>query len=89
MDPREPGEVFGIHRVARIMREHKLKVQRGYKAPREKYIRQAEVFLTLAAQIHDMAAVYCLATDLTYIRTYQDWLYLALVLDRFAKRVAG
>lgn len=33
-DLREIGEVCGKHRVARIMRMHKIKAQRGYKAPR-------------------------------------------------------
>ena len=33
-DLREIGEVCGKHRVARIMRQHSIKAQRGYKAPR-------------------------------------------------------
>jgi len=33
-DLREAGESCGRHRVARIMREHKIKALRGYKAPR-------------------------------------------------------
>jgi putative transposase len=33
-DLREAGETCGKHRVARIMREHKIKALRGYKAPR-------------------------------------------------------
>lgn len=33
-DLREAGEGCGKHRVARLMRVHKLKAQRGYKAPR-------------------------------------------------------
>lgn len=34
-DLREAGESCGKHRVARIMREHKIKAVRGYKAPRK------------------------------------------------------
>lgn len=34
-DLREAGEPCGKHRVARIMREHKIKAVRGYKAPRK------------------------------------------------------
>lgn len=33
-DLREVGEHCGKHRVARLMREHKIKALRGYKAPR-------------------------------------------------------
>ena len=34
LDLREAGEACGKHRVARIMRAHKIKALRGYKAPR-------------------------------------------------------
>lgn len=33
-DLREAGETCGKHRVARLMREHKIKARRGNKAPR-------------------------------------------------------
>lgn len=28
-------------------------------------------------------------TDITYIRTWQGWLYLAIVLDLFSRKVVG
>lgn len=28
-------------------------------------------------------------TDITYIRTYEGWLYLAVVLDLFSRQVVG
>lgn len=28
-------------------------------------------------------------TDITYIRTYESWLYLAVVLDLFSRQVIG
>jgi transposase InsO family protein len=28
-------------------------------------------------------------TDITYIRTYEGWLYLAVVLDLFSPQVVG
>lgn len=34
VDLREAGETCGKHRVARLMRAHKIKALRGYKAPR-------------------------------------------------------
>ena len=30
-----------------------------------------------------------LVTDITYIRTWEGWLYLAIVLDRSSRRVVG
>jgi transposase InsO family protein len=29
------------------------------------------------------------ATDITYIRTWQGWLYLAVVIDLFSRKVVG
>lgn len=29
------------------------------------------------------------ATDITYIRTHEGWLYLAIVLDLFSRQVVG
>jgi putative transposase len=29
------------------------------------------------------------ATDITYIRTWQGWLYLAVVMDLFSRRIVG
>jgi putative transposase len=34
LDLREVGETCGRHRVARLMRSHKIRAVRGYKAPR-------------------------------------------------------
>lgn len=89
-DLREAGETCGKHRVARIMREHKIKALRGYKAPR--YIAGRPSIITpnhlnreFTVADPDQAWV----TDITYIRTWQGWLYLAVVVDLFARRVVG
>ena len=28
-------------------------------------------------------------TDITYVRTWQGWLYLAVVMDLFSRRIVG
>jgi len=63
LDLREAGETCSLNHVARLMKEHKIKALRGYKAPR--------------------------VTDITYLRTWQGWLYLAVVVDLFSRRVVG
>lgn len=89
-DLRELGETCGKHRVARIMRANKIAAQRGYKTFRHKYSKPAKAAPNRLGQqfvmdAPDMAWV----TDITYIRTYQGWLYLAVVLDLFSRKVIG
>jgi putative transposase len=39
--------------------------------------------------LHGDAAQQGVVTDLTYIRTWQGWLYLAVVMDLFSRKIAG
>ncbi len=89
-DLREVGETCGVHRVARIMRENKIAALRGYKSHRFHYHKPAKaapnrLSQQFAMQMPDEAWV----TDITYIRTFQGWLYLAVVLDLFSRKVIG
>jgi putative transposase len=90
LDLREVGETCGRHRVARIMRENKIKALRGYKAPRHivgrpSIIAPNHLQREFTVERPDRAWV----TDITYIRTWQGWLYLAVVMDLFARKVVG
>lgn len=90
LDLREAGETCGRHRVARIMRVHKIKALRGYKAPRAiagrpSIIAPNRLQREFTVARPDQAWV----TDITYIRTWQGWLYLAVVLDLYARKVVG
>ncbi|MCD4485815.1 IS3 family transposase, partial [Chromobacterium vaccinii] len=89
-DLREIGELCGKHRVARIMRQHRIKAQRGYKAPRPITGRPSlfapnHLNREFTTSQPDQAWV----TDITYIRTWQGWLYLAVVIDLFSRKVVG
>ena len=89
-DLREAGETCGKHRVARIMRENKIKALRGYKAPRRIVGRPSilapnRLNREFTVDSPDQAWV----TDITYIRTWQGWLYLAVVVDLYARKVVG
>ena len=90
LDLREAGESCGRHRVARIMRTHKIRALPGYKAPRRivgrpSIITPNKLERAFAADRPNQAWV----TDITYIRTWQGWLYLAVVMDLFARNVVG
>ena len=89
-DLREVGETCGVHRVARIMRAHKIAALRGYKAHRSDYHKPAKaapnrLSQQFSMQMPDEAWV----TDITYIRTFHGWLFLAVVLDLFSRKVIG
>ena len=89
-DLREAGESCGKHRVARIMRRHKIKAIRGYKAPRPiagrpSIIAPNRLNREFTVDAPDRAWV----TDITYIRTWQGWLYLAVVMDLHARKIVG
>lgn len=85
------GQACGRHRVARLMRIHGLVAQR-----RRRY-RANAAMAGMYARIdnrllrHDPArrTNELWAGDYTYLRTPQGWLYLAVVLDLYSRRVIG
>jgi putative transposase len=89
-DLREAGETCGKHRVARIMRANKIKAIRGYKTPRHiagrpSIITPNHLNRVFTVDTPDRFWV----TDITYIRTWQGWLYLAVVVDLYSRKVVG
>lgn len=90
LDLRELGESCSKNRVARIMKEHHIKALRGYKAPRIIHGRPSIVApntLDREFTVDQPDTVW--VTDITYIRTWQGWLYLAVVVDLYSRRVVG
>jgi len=90
LDLREIGETCGKHRVARIMKVNGIRAIHGYKIPRGAYGRPSiiapnKLQREFTVEHPDRAWV----TDITYIRTWQGWLYLAVVMDLFARKVVG
>jgi putative transposase len=90
LDLREAGETCSKHRVARIMRANNIKALHGYRAPR--YARGHTSLLTpntlqrgFTVQRPNKAWV----TDITYVRTWEGWLYLAVVIDLYSRRIVG
>jgi len=89
-DLREVGEPCGRNRVARLMKQAGLKAQIGYRTPRYKGGKPAVLAENHLQQDFDVQSPNQVwVTDITYIRTYEGWLFLAVVLDLFSRQVIG
>jgi len=90
-DLQELGERCGKHRVARLMRREGLRAQVGYRRrPSHHGGRPAVVAPNhLQRQFAVSEPNRAWVTDITYLRTHEGWLYLAVVLDLFSRQVIG
>lgn len=90
-DLREIGEACGKHRVARLMHREGLRSQTGYRRRPGHYGgKPAVVSPNHLDRKFDVAAPnVAWVTDITYIRTYEGWLYLSVVIDLFSRQVVG
>jgi putative transposase len=88
---RATGECINRKRVARLMRLHGLRAQAPRRRGRTTDSRHAQ---PIAANVLNQ----CFVTDapervwladITYIDTAQGWLYLAVVLDLYSRRIVG
>jgi putative transposase len=72
------------------MRAHQIKAVRGYKKPRH-IAGRPSILLPNRLQRESPCSNLTKAwvTYITYIRTWQGWLYLAVVLDLYARKVVG
>ena len=89
-DLREDGVLCGEKRIARLMRQSQLRSVRGYKRPRYKVGMPAttapnRLQREFTVAVPDQVWV----TDITYIRTYEGWLYLTVVIDLYSRAVVG
>jgi putative transposase len=89
-DLREHGEACGKNRVYRLMRLSGLKAQVGYRKPRQ---RSGPAHVVVPNQLNRQFTSEQpnerWVTDITYIKTHEGWLYLAVVLDLFSRKVVG
>jgi transposase InsO family protein len=86
------GVACGRHRVARLMRQQGIYVQRRRKAHPVATQRQPGVVPAPNRLNQDFSAPAPnrkWVSDFTYIETSEGWLYLAVVLDLFSRRVIG
>ncbi len=76
--------------AAKIVQRHNIRAERGYKKTKYKYTKSAFAAPKRLEQQFTVAkpdAVW--VTDITYIRTYEGWLYLAVVIDLFSRKIIG
>ncbi|QKV56161.1 MAG: IS3 family transposase [Dechloromonas sp.] len=89
-DLRDLGERCGKHRVYRLMKQEGLRAQVGYRRRAGHYGKPAVVAENRLEQKFDVEAPNQVwVTDITYIRTHEGWLYLAVVMDLFSRQVIG
>jgi putative transposase len=90
LDLREAGETCSKHRVARLMRENGLRALHGYRTQRWSVGKPTVLIPNLLQrQFTATRRNKAWVTDITYIRTWQGWLYLAVVMDLFSRKVVG
>lgn len=89
-DLREEGMTCGINQVHRLMKQEGIQSQRGYRKPRPKVGTENVIVANrLAKEFNPTAPNQSWVTDITYIKTYEGWLYLAVIVDLFSRRVIG
>lgn len=87
---REAGETCSKHRVERLMRQNGLRALHGYRTRRIS-VGKPSVLIpnVLKRQFTVTRPNRAWVTDITYIRTWQGWLYLAVVMDLYSRRIVG
>ncbi|QGG08598.1 IS3 family transposase [Enterobacter cancerogenus] len=86
LDFPDSGQQCGVNRVWRLMNRAGIKAQVGYRSPREASIVSPN---RLQRQFNPDAPDKRWVTDITYVRTHEGWLYLAVVVDLFSRKIIG
>jgi len=88
---RHRGYACGRHRVARLMRQDGLEgtYRRKFRVTTDSKHRWPVAENRLARQFEVSRPNTVWAADITYIRTREGWLYLAVLLDLCSRRVVG
>jgi len=90
-DLRSAGKTCSPNRVARLARSADIKAHIGYKrhpyivGGKPSIISENKLNQNFTVKIPDTVWV----TDITYIKTHEGWLYLAVVIDLYSRRVVG
>lgn len=90
LDLRESGETCSQHRIERLMRENHLRALHGYRTRRWTTSKPSVLIPDLLKRQFTVTRPNTAwVTDMTYIRTWEGWLYLAVVLDLFSRKIVG
>jgi len=89
-DLRDDGETCGRHRVARVMKQARVKAIRSYKRPRYVAGKPSLLAPNVLDREFDVAVPNEVwVTDITYIRTWAGFVYLAVVMDLYSRMIVG
>jgi len=88
---RAKGEACGRHKVARLMRQAGLKgcPKRRFRRTKDQPPSYPIAHNLLQQDFTALRANERWASDITYISTRQGWLYLAVVMDLYSRRIVG
>lgn len=90
LDLREAGETCSRHRVERIMRENGIRALHGYRTRYQTASKPSATLPDLVKRNFDVIRPNKIwVTDITYVRTWEGWLYLAVVMDLFSRKIIG
>ncbi|MEQ9969524.1 IS3 family transposase [Pectobacterium carotovorum] len=90
LDLRDSRQQCEINHIWRLMKRAGIKAQVGYRSPRARKDEASIVTPNrLQQQFNPEAPDERWVTDITYIRTHEGWLYLAVVVDLFSRKVIG
>ena len=90
LDLREAGETCSKHRVERIMRVNKIMALHGYRTRHYSVGKPSVLIPNLVKRQFNVEKPNSVwVTDITYIRTWEGWLYLAVVMDLFSRKIVG
>ena len=92
LDLRAWGHCCGLHRVERLMRTHRLWARPKRRRPRGDPGLRPESAIApnvLDRQFEASAPNRNWVADFTYLWTWAGWLYVAVVLDLFSRRIVG
>ena len=88
---KDEGYRYGRHKVARLMRLAGLRgrPKRRFKVTTERDPSHRVATNLLAQDFTAEAPNQRWASDITFISTHQGWLYLAVVMDLYSRRIVG
>ena len=86
---RRQGVGCGENRVARLMHENELAARRKKAFRPRTTIAGERVAPNLIKDLEPSAPDQIWVSDITYVSTLEGWLYLAVILDLFSRKVVG
>jgi putative transposase len=86
---RNRGMLVNHKRVARIMREDSLVGAESRLGPSAHRTQSSEIFINLAGRMKVTGVNQLWVADITFVRLRREFVYLAVVLDRFSRKVVG